>query len=95
MRHTVGHARIPLVGVHRFAGQALHRCWRDEMASRLRHDDLHPDVSFDQQTQQFCRLVGSNTACDAQDHVFFRQDAFCLFLFHNAAHINKKPPVWA
>ena len=68
VRHAVRHTRIPLVGKHRLAGQTLHRGRRDEMASRLGHDDLHLNVLLDQQTQQLRRLVGRDTAGDAQDY---------------------------
>ena len=46
----------------------LHRGRRDEMTRRLGHHDLHLDVLLDQQAHQFRRLVGRDTAGDAQDY---------------------------
>ena len=95
VRHAVGHSRIPLVGVHRLTGQSLHRGRRDEMARCLGHDDLYFHALFDQQTQQLRCLVGCNAASDAQDYAINWHDVFCLGLFHNAAHLNKKHCAWA
>jgi DNA repair protein RadC len=75
---------LPLVEQHRLSRERLHRGGRDEMCCRLRHRHLYRNALLHQQTCQFRRLVGRDAASDAE------HDAFCLGLFHNAAHLNKK-----
>ena len=68
MAHTVGHARVPHVGVHRLAGERLKRRRRYEAAGCLGHHDAHVRAGLDEKARQLSRLVGGDSAGDPEQN---------------------------
>ena len=72
VRHVVSNARIPLVAIHRMAGERLKRYRRDEAGRRLGHHHADGCSQLDQLADEFGGLVRGDAARDAQSDPFPR-----------------------
>ena len=73
MRHVVRHARVPLVGEHRVAGERLESDRGDEMRAGFGHHDMHFGALFDKQADEFGGFVGGDAPGDAENDTFTRE----------------------
>ena len=72
VRHVVSNARIPLVAIHRMAGERLKCYRRDEAGRRLGHHHADGCSQLDQLADEFGGLVRGDAARDAQSDPFPR-----------------------
>lgn len=70
VRHVVGRTCIPLRAIHGPTRQRLHGHRRDELCSRLGHNDLHGGALANECTAQLGRFVTGYASTEAQDDVF-------------------------
>ena len=69
MRHAVGDAGIPGIGIDRSAGECLEGGGADEAGGGLGHDHLHRGAAPLQFTGQFAGLEGGHAAGHAEQEV--------------------------
>ena len=67
MWHLVVNGRVPGIGKDRAAREGLKAGLTYKTLSRLRHDNLHAECLFTQESNQLAGFVSSNAARDAED----------------------------
>ena len=66
VRHVVGDAAVPLVGIDRAARERLEGHWRHEVRGAFGHHHLYVGAGLAKQTYQLRGLVGRDAAGDAE-----------------------------
>ena len=70
MRHVVGYAGIPDIGIHVPAAECLKGNGGNETGGRFGHDDVEHGTLILCTAQQFGRFVAGYAACQPQDNPF-------------------------